>query len=49
VQLRLIYASDSEEELLMKQHLDALAAGYYGKFKVKAARTFIKTWKLYEH
>ena len=34
VQLRLMYASNSPGDVLLKQHLDALAAGYYGKFKV---------------
>lgn len=34
-QLRLIYACNSPEDILMKKELDALAAGYYGKFKVR--------------
>ena len=34
LQLRLVYASNSMEDVLMKLHLDAMAAGYYGKFKV---------------
>jgi hypothetical protein len=34
VQLRLVYASNSMEDVLLKLHLDAMAAGYYGKFKV---------------
>ncbi len=35
LQLRLVYASNSMEDVLMKLHLDAMAAGYYGKFKVR--------------
>ncbi len=35
-QLRLIYACNSPQELLMKKELDAFAAGYYGKFKARA-------------
>ncbi len=35
VQLRLMFAANSVEDLLLKQHLDSLAAGYYGKFKVR--------------
>ena len=44
MQLRLVYASNSMEDVLLKLHLDAMAAGYYGKFKVirHAART---TWR----
>ncbi len=34
MQLRLVYASNSMEDVLLKLHLDAMAAGYYGKFKV---------------
>ena len=34
LQLRLIFACNSPEDLLMKKELDAFAAGYYGKFKV---------------
>ena len=34
VQLRLMFAANSVNELILKQHLDSLAAGYYGKFKV---------------
>ena len=36
LQLRLIYANDSPADVALKQDLDALAAGYYGKFKVRA-------------
>ncbi len=35
LQLRLVYASNSMEDILMKLHLDAMAAGFYGKFKVR--------------
>ena len=35
LQLRLIYANDSPADVALKQDLDALAAGYYGKFKVR--------------
>ena len=30
-----MYASNSMEDVLLKLHLDAMAAGYYGKFKVR--------------
>jgi hypothetical protein len=39
-QLRLIYANDSPADVLLKQQLDAMAAGYYGKFKARAAACF---------
>lgn len=38
LQLRLIFACNSPEDLLMKKELDAFAAGYYGKFKVRPVR-----------
>ena len=34
VQLRLVYASNGMDDILLKLPLDAMAAGYYGKFKV---------------
>lgn len=34
MQLRLMFAANSVNDLILKQHLDSLAAGYYGKFKV---------------
>ena len=39
LQLRLIFACNSPEDLLMKKELDAFAAGFYGKFKVRVALT----------
>ena len=42
VQLRLIFACNSPEDLLMKKELDAFAAGYYGKFKVRLLLQFIQ-------
>ncbi|KAK9905928.1 hypothetical protein WJX75_009119 [Coccomyxa subellipsoidea] len=33
VKLRLMFAANSVDDLVLKQHLDSLAAGYYGKFK----------------
>ena len=35
VQLRLVYASNGMDDILLKLPLDAMAAGYYGKFKVR--------------
>ena len=34
-----MYASNSMEDILLKLHLDAMAAGYYGKFKVQPMRS----------
>ena len=34
MQLRLVYASNGMDDILLKLPLDAMAAGYYGKFKV---------------
>ena len=39
VQLRLVYASNGMDDILLKLPLDAMAAGYYGKFKVKHTST----------
>lgn len=41
LQLRLMYAADSDKDLLMKQHLDSLAACYYGKYKVQLSSACI--------
>ena len=44
VQLRLVYASNGMDDILLKLPLDAMAAGYYGKFKV--GHTKHHSWRM---